>query len=300
VAVAVAGSTVSRAAARRFPETSAFQPQNEEIPQGSHATGAGSRATLKRYPSDDGGGATAAGGAVHDSVDMAAGHEVAELRRRLARLGHDGAEDGGESFDLQLALTLIETAHVNVLLLDPAGRVTYVNRFFEQLTGNRLAQIEGRDWIETCVPRPDRRGATVALLAIGHDVTLRQGAIESLARANAELESRVEERSRALEEANRALRAREGEQREVLDGLFAFVCICSPEGILLEVNRAPLAAAGLRREDVIGRPLWHADWWPDGSGAQARLEDVLARVAVGETVRDDFQVKGEKAVSGCC
>jgi len=36
VAVAVASSTVSRAAARRFPETPAFQHQNEGIPHERH------------------------------------------------------------------------------------------------------------------------------------------------------------------------------------------------------------------------------------------------------------------------
>jgi len=41
----------------------------------------------------------------------------------------------------------------------------------------------------------------------------------------------------------------------VLDGLHAGIGVLTPEGIVLEINEAPLDGAHLRREEVIGRPL---------------------------------------------
>jgi PAS domain S-box-containing protein len=92
-------------------------------------------------------------------------------------------------------------------------------------------------------------------------------------------------------EAEDAVRAAEARLRRVLDGLFAFVGLLTPEGTLLEVNAAPLKAAGLGREQVVGRPFWEAPWWTHEAGVVTQLRDAIARAAAGETVRYDVPIR---------
>src|ERR687883_635429 len=58
--------------------------------------------------------------------------------------------------------------------------------------------------------------------------------------------------------------------RDVLDGLFAFVGLLTPDGTLVEANRAALQAAGLRPEDVLGLPFEQTYWWSYSPDVQAR------------------------------
>ncbi|MDG4867840.1 PAS domain S-box protein [Guyparkeria sp. 1SP6A2] len=47
---------------------------------------------------------------------------------------------------------LLDTAPVIILLLDPHGTIRHVNPYFEQLTGYRLDEVEGKDWFSTFLP----------------------------------------------------------------------------------------------------------------------------------------------------
>jgi PAS domain S-box-containing protein len=51
--------------------------------------------------------------------------------------------------------------------------------------------------------------------------------------------------------------------RNLIDGLgpTMFVALLTPDGILIEVNRPPLEAAGFKPEDVLGRPFVETHWW---------------------------------------
>jgi PAS domain S-box-containing protein len=80
--------------------------------------------------------------------------------------------------------------------------------------------------------------------------------------------------------------------RGVLDEVFAFVCVLSADGIVVEVNRAPLDAAGLKREDVVGVPFADTFWFSHSREARAQVVETLERVSTrGETVRADFHVR---------
>jgi len=83
----------------------------------------------------------------------------------------------------------------------------------------------------------------------------------------------------------------ENRLRSVIDSMFAFVGLFSIDGLVLEVNRAPLEAAGLRRNEVIGQPFAETYWWSYSDDAQAQVRHSLSRAAKGETVRKDFQVR---------
>lgn len=91
--------------------------------------------------------------------------------------------------------------------------------------------------------------------------------------------------------AERALRESATLVRRVLDGLFAFVGVMTPDGVLLQANRAPLEAAGISLADVTGRPFWDTYWWSYSAELQAWMREAVARAARGEMVRKDVVVR---------
>jgi len=80
---------------------------------------------------------------------------------------------------------------------------------------------------------------------------------------------------------------------DILNSMFTFVGLFTPEGRMLEVNQAPLELTGMQREQVIGLLLWEADWWSHSSEARAKVRSALERAAAGEIVRDDFEARSQ-------
>jgi PAS domain S-box-containing protein len=91
--------------------------------------------------------------------------------------------------------------------------------------------------------------------------------------------------------ARDALRESEARLRLILDGTLAFIGVLTPEGEMLEANAPALAAGGMVRADVIGRPFWDCYWWNFDPEVQARLRDAIERCAAGEVVRYDTEVR---------
>ncbi len=88
-----------------------------------------------------------------------------------------------------------------------------------------------------------------------------------------------------------ALRAAHARVQNILDSLFAFVGILTLDGVMVEVNRAPLEVAGLRREGIIGQACVDTYWLAHSPAVQADVRQVLARAAQGETLRRDLQIR---------
>jgi PAS domain S-box-containing protein len=107
----------------------------------------------------------------------------------------------------------------------------------------------------------------------------------------AELELRkAQDKLRASEEAAQQSQKR---LRDLIDGLgpAMFVGLMTPQGILIEANRPALAAAGLRPEDVLGKPIEDTYWWAYSRDVQQQLREAIARAARGEASRYDVQVR---------
>ncbi|HEY9856711.1 MAG TPA: PAS domain S-box protein, partial [Stenomitos sp.] len=82
-----------------------------------------------------------------------------------------------------------------------------------------------------------------------------------------------------------ALQDRERKFRSLFDTAFQFLGLLTPDGTLIEVNHSALDAAGLRREDVIGRPFWETGWWSASSDAQRQLQEDIRQAAHGAFLR---------------
>ena len=79
--------------------------------------------------------------------------------------------------------------------------------------------------------------------------------------------------------------------RKVLDNLTVFVGMITPDGVLVEVNRAVLAAADLQADEVVGKKFDETYWWSFSEESQSRLRASIARGAQGETSRYDVEMR---------
>ncbi|CAN5491587.1 hypothetical protein BH10ACT1_BH10ACT1_03910 [soil metagenome] len=78
--------------------------------------------------------------------------------------------------------------------------------------------------------------------------------------------------------------------RRLLDGLFSFVGLLDPDGIVLEANRTALEAIGVERAGVLGQPFWETPWWEQTPTVTTELRAAIARARSGEVVRYDTEV----------
>ncbi len=95
----------------------------------------------------------------------------------------------------------------------------------------------------------------------------------------------------ARKKAEAALIESEAQLWRVLDQLFAFVGVLTPEGIVKYANRAPLEAAGIAFRDVASKRFDETYWWSYDESVQAQLREAMRRAAKGEAVRYDVAVR---------
>uniref|UniRef100_B8HRH4 histidine kinase n=1 Tax=Cyanothece sp. (strain PCC 7425 / ATCC 29141) TaxID=395961 RepID=B8HRH4_CYAP4 len=116
------------------------------------------------------------------------------------------------------------------------------------------------------VPLLDGNGEIQQIFGISHDITRRK-------------------------QAEDATRRSEQQIRRILDSLFSFVGVMTPDGILIEANRTALEAAALRPADVLGKPFEDTYWWSYSPELQTQLRQAITRAAQGEMVRYDAIVR---------
>ena len=100
-----------------------------------------------------------------------------------------------------------------------------------------------------------------------------------------------EQALRRNEDRHRALIASEKHLRRVLDSLFIFVGVLTPDGTLIEANKGPLEAAALSPEDVLGKVLWDTYWFNHSPEVQDQLRAAIDRANRGEPSRYDVDVR---------
>lgn len=80
--------------------------------------------------------------------------------------------------------------------------------------------------------------------------------------------------------------------RVVFDGLYEFVGLLDAKGNTLEINQAALDGAGIRLDDIRGKPFWEARWWQVSRETQEEQRKLIQRASSGEFVRCDVEVYG--------
>ena len=88
-------------------------------------------------------------------------------------------------------------------------------------------------------------------------------------------------------QAEEKLAASEKRLRDILDSLYGFVGLYTLDGVLIDINRAALLAAGLKPEDVLGKPIWETAWMAHSVEEQERMRAIIARAATGEVLREE-------------
>ena len=199
-----------------------------------------------------------------------------------------------------------------MISIDSHGVIHSVSDSVERVFGWTPGEITGQN-ITTLIPEPDRSRHEMSLanyMKTGQTEILGQTReLEALRKDGALFpcevtvsRTDVPEDSdllftgiiRDISERKRAETEREATAKrlqDILDSMLVFVGLYSPDGTLIEANRAPLEAAGLQREDVIGKPFWDTYWWSYSTEVQEQLKDALRRAAAGETVRYDVPVR---------
>jgi diguanylate cyclase (GGDEF)-like protein/PAS domain S-box-containing protein len=77
----------------------------------------------------------------------------------------------------------------------------------------------------------------------------------------------------------------------ILDNLFAYVALLDINGVVQEVNKAPLDRASYRREDVIGQYFYDAPWWNYDVQVREQLITAINAAKEGTSSRYDVIVK---------
>lgn len=99
----------------------------------------------------------------------------------------------------------------------------------------------------------------------------------------------------ALRRADSPQTRREKLARIVLDAMYQFVGLLDADGCTLEINRAALDGAGVRIEDLRGKPFWEARWFQISRETTEMQRDFVRRARGGEFIRCDMEIYGQAA-----
>jgi PAS domain S-box-containing protein len=221
------------------------------------------------------------------------GAAVAAALARAARTRHASAARQRE------LAAVLEATGDGVLALDTNWRVSVVNRRAASAMA-RGRDLRGLVFWDAFPELPGSPFAAAFRRTMDHRLTTEAEAVWPGLNRRLRAESHPREDGGIViffrdvtEERDAAARIAESEARlrRVLDNLFVFVAVLAPDGTLLEVNRAPLQAAGLDAADVRGRAFWDCHWWSYDPVVQAQLREACTAAAAGRASRYDVDIR---------
>lgn len=202
---------------------------------------------------------------------------------------------------------ILDTVGTLMVVLDPQGRIIRFNSACEQTTGYSFDSVKGKyfwqlfplpteaDIVKTHWEQPiashsnyyqnnwlTRDGNRRRIAWSNTTLRDRNGAVEYAIASGID----ITEHSKAEE----ALRSSEQHLRNIINSLFTFVAVLTPDGNLIQANQALLDAAALKPEDVLGKHLTETYLWSYSPAVQARMRTAIEQVSQGDKVR--YEVEG--------
>ena len=197
------------------------------------------------------------------------------------------------------AESLLDTAQTIVLVLDTEGRVVRFNPYFEELSGYRLEEMKGRDWISTFLPENERHAVRELFLKAIGDVQTK-GNITQILTKNGELRD-IEWYDKTLKDANgsitglmatgqditerrhseRALRESERNLKAILNAVTESLFLADVEGNVLVANAEGCRRLGIDPENATAEDVFRR-FPPDI--AQSRREQAQKVYESGQAV----------------
>jgi PAS domain S-box-containing protein len=203
--------------------------------------------------------------------------------------------------------TLAEVSPTGIYRSDPANGCTYSNESAAAMIGLRPEDVLGHRWAAFVHPddsdrvtREWQHAAATRTDFVSEYRLLRPDGDVVWVASHSRLEgdgdggpsyvgTMVDVTARRHAEAQ--LRDSESRLRNILDTMYTYVWLFALDGVVIEINRAPLEATGLRREDALGRPFWELAPWAYAVEVQEELRDTIHRAARGEIVRTDLRAR---------
>jgi PAS domain S-box-containing protein len=76
--------------------------------------------------------------------------------------------------------------------------------------------------------------------------------------------------------------------QSILDNIYPFIGVLTPDGTLIEINSAALEATGVDSREVLGKRFWDTVWWEHSEDARNEIRAACERGARGEASRMDL------------
>jgi len=230
---------------------------------------------------------------------------------------------------------LLDSAPDSIVIVDQRGMIAIVNRRVEEMFGYERDELLGQP-VEVLIPERFRgrhaghREAYAAAprtrpMGVGLDLYARRKdgtelpveiSLSPLGTPEGTLVTSIIRDVTERKRAEMALRESENRFRAIFEGTFEFVGLLAPDGTVIEANRTALDFAGVRREDVVGRPFWETKWWARSAENRDRLRAAIAEASEGAFVRYEVDIlsgegglrlstspsspSGMRAVRWCC
>jgi PAS domain S-box-containing protein len=96
------------------------------------------------------------------------------------------------------------------------------------------------------------------------------------------------------------LLADERRLQPVIDAIFTLVGLFSLDGVVVDVNEAPLTASTLRRDQVVGHRFVDLPWFAHSASERTRIAEAIAGAAHGQTVRLETWIRSARDGASMC